>query len=153
MTTANNGGLTVEEWEKVHVSNAVDFGRNVRNLRKARGWTQADLSEQFRAFGLEVHQTTIAKMENATRPTTLWELWVLVSVFGVTYDELLPLVAPVSDKVTAAVRKRERAKENVARAHNAHLEAEAELRQAEQELAEVRGIKPRVATRGGGDDG
>lgn len=67
-----------------------ELGSKVRNLRKTRGWTQGDLADQLKAYDVEMHQSTIAKLEAALRPTTVHELWALASALGVRYDALIP---------------------------------------------------------------
>jgi transcriptional regulator with XRE-family HTH domain len=65
------------------------FGSNVRDLRKERGWSQEELSRQLAAHGFSMHQTTIAKVEAGTRPTTVRDIGALASVFHVNVNELL----------------------------------------------------------------
>lgn len=42
----------------IPIYDAVDLGRAIRRLRRARGWTQSDLAEW-----LGVHRVTVAKLE------------------------------------------------------------------------------------------
>ncbi len=65
------------------------FGRTVRELRKARGWSQADLAQALRQRGHSMHQTMIAKTEIGTRPVRLNEAEDLAAVFGMGLTELL----------------------------------------------------------------
>ncbi|MCW2651571.1 MAG: hypothetical protein QOE41_4618 [Mycobacterium sp.] len=54
-----------------HVKNVEEvFGTTVKDLRRARGWTQEELAKRLTAAGYPMHQTTVAKMESGTRPTT-----------------------------------------------------------------------------------
>lgn len=39
------------------------FARNVRAQRVARGWTQADLANELRRYGLDLHPSAISKIE------------------------------------------------------------------------------------------
>ena len=76
----DNGALTIEQL----------FGGAVRRLRRKRGWTQEVLAEQLSFAGCPMHQTTVAKMESGSRPTTITELAALAQVFRVPIHSLLP---------------------------------------------------------------
>lgn len=69
-------GKSGQHWQGV-------VGARVRELRQARGWTQSDLAQRLTAVGEGMHQTTIAKLEGGSRPTTVSELASLASVFSV----------------------------------------------------------------------
>lgn len=58
------------------------FGRRVRELRSARGWTQGDLAERMTVAGYQMHQSTVAKLENGSRPTNVGEIAALAAIFG-----------------------------------------------------------------------
>jgi transcriptional regulator with XRE-family HTH domain len=64
------------------------FGVQVRDLRRARGWTQDDLAERLTAAGFPIHQTTVAKMEGGTRPTNVGEIAALAELFDVPIGTL-----------------------------------------------------------------
>lgn len=126
----------------------IDFGVRVKELRKARDWTQADLAAKLRELGLDLHQSTIAKLEGATRPTAVHEVWALASVFGVAYSSLL--TAPEeSDRL---LREFEDA---MSRAEAARVEAEAakgaveratwQLHEAEREVRRLQDLLERRA--------
>lgn len=53
-----------------------------RQLREERGWSQAELSERLAEFGVDMHQTTIAKMETGKRPLRVSEMFGLSHTFG-----------------------------------------------------------------------
>lgn len=91
------------------------FGLKVRELRKARGWTQANLADRLRdECSVELHQTMIAKIEGGTRPTAIHELYGLAVVLRVTYDEILPLLPHEEDDVVAQLVTRLRVAEEEA---------------------------------------
>ena len=73
-----------------------EFGMRVRALRNARGWTQDRLAAEMTRRGFAMHQTTIAKLESASRPTTLGELSELARLFRVNPLELMDLNAAVA---------------------------------------------------------
>jgi transcriptional regulator with XRE-family HTH domain len=60
------------------------FGTNVREARKARGWTQEDLAHET---GLAVVQ--VSRIERGKREIRLTTLLRLVDAFGVTANDLL----------------------------------------------------------------
>lgn len=61
------------------------FGRKVRDLREARGWTQAELGE--RAGGM-AHQSVAKYERGASEPT--WSVVIrLADALGVPTDELI----------------------------------------------------------------
>lgn len=53
-----------------------------RTLREERGWSQVELSERLADFGIDMHQTTIAKLEAGKRPLRVSEMFGLSHVFG-----------------------------------------------------------------------
>lgn len=98
------------------------FGAKVRSLRLERGWTQGDLASKMTAAGHPMHQTTVAKLENGTRPTSVAEASSLASIYGISTGSLFGDTTPhdVSSNGSAlfekwafmeseAVRARERA--------------------------------------------
>lgn len=58
-------------------------------LRVMRDWTQDDLAQRLAAAGYAMHQTTVAKLELGTRPTSIGEILEIAAIFGVTPSELL----------------------------------------------------------------
>jgi transcriptional regulator with XRE-family HTH domain len=60
------------------------FGANVREARKARGWTQEDLAGET---GLAVVQ--VSRIERGKREIRLTTLLRLVDAFDISADELL----------------------------------------------------------------
>jgi transcriptional regulator with XRE-family HTH domain len=65
--------------------------RNVRRLRLARGWTQAEAGQRFgQITGVALSNAAWSMAEKQTRPRewTAGELIALTRLFGVTFDEL-----------------------------------------------------------------
>lgn len=52
-----------------------------RELREERGWSQVHLSQRLAAWGFDMHQTTIAKLEAGKRPLRVAEMFALAHVF------------------------------------------------------------------------
>lgn len=62
-----------KDWER-------RFGRRLKDLRTAKGWTQDDLAKRMTAAGHPLHQTTVAKIESGNRPTPVGEIAVLAAI-------------------------------------------------------------------------
>lgn len=75
------------------------FGVTVRNIRKLRGWSQEELARQLSEIGVTMHQTTVAKMENGARPTSVDELVLVARVLGVRPADLTPPEDPDRENV------------------------------------------------------
>ncbi|MDX3006723.1 helix-turn-helix transcriptional regulator [Kribbella solani] len=65
------------------------IGRKVRQLREDHGWSQTDLSERLARLGLDIHQTTVAKMESGRRPLRVSEAVAVATAFGLPAGALL----------------------------------------------------------------
>lgn len=74
-------------WEQLAVRGAERFGSRIRSLRQSQGWTQGDLAKRMTSAGYPMHQTTVAKIENATRPTSVEEMFALSAIFGLSVDD------------------------------------------------------------------
>ena len=59
------------------------FGRQVKLLRKKRGWTQAEL-----AFRMDIETSNLKKYENARQGITLKMLEKMASAFEISLTEL-----------------------------------------------------------------
>lgn len=92
--------------EQVLKEASVNFGQRVRELRKAAGLTQTELAERLGQWGRSYHQTTVAKLEKGTRPTTLDELIPLAAALGVSQREFFEDPTP-ADLAEHRVRETE----------------------------------------------
>lgn len=90
--------------EQVLKQAAVDFGRRVRQFRKAAGLTQQQLAERLSEWGRSYHQTTVAKLEAGNRPTTLEELIPLAAALGVSQRQFFEEPSP-ADQAEHKVRE------------------------------------------------
>ena len=72
-------------WDRAQV----DFGLRVRQLRQARGLSQARVAEWMTSAGFAMHQSTVTKLESGVRPTSVGELAALAALFGLQPDQLL----------------------------------------------------------------
>ena len=68
-----------------------------RQLREDRGWSQTELSEQLAEYGIDMHQTTIAKMESGKRPLRVAEMFGLSHVFKMPPGAVFFMPMAVSD--------------------------------------------------------
>lgn len=71
-----------------------------RTLREERGWSQTDLSKQLAAYGFELHQTTIAKLEKHSRPLRVAEMYALSHVFRLPIGAVFFMARTNSDPVS-----------------------------------------------------
>jgi transcriptional regulator with XRE-family HTH domain len=63
-------------------------GANLQLIRKAAGWSQADLADQLSRRGLPFHQPTILKIEKGTRPLRFEEAFEIANALGVNVASL-----------------------------------------------------------------
>jgi transcriptional regulator with XRE-family HTH domain len=86
----------------------LDFGIRVRDTRKTRGMSQQELADAMTAaIGKPFHQTTIGRIENGTRPTSVAELVVLAALLDVMPTDLLADVERQVITVQVELRTRE----------------------------------------------
>lgn len=64
-------------------------GPYIREVRFQKGWTQKELSERMKDFGVNLSEATINRIENQTRQVYDKELHALVRVLDVSYEKLL----------------------------------------------------------------
>ena len=108
------------------------FGLRIRELRVARGWTQAKLAEEAALRNLSFRQATVAKIEAGSRPTSVGELVVLADILRVEPGHLL------GSDPSAAILMRHRNAEAQAESAETQLVAAAKtLLAAQSELAET----------------
>lgn len=95
-----------EDREKAMKLAAEEFGQRVKQLRKDAGLTQKDLADRLARWGRSYHQTTVAKLEAGTRPTTLEELIPLAVALGVSQREFFQDPSP-TERAEHKVREAE----------------------------------------------
>jgi transcriptional regulator with XRE-family HTH domain len=66
------------------------IGRQVRELRDRKGWTQEELSVKLQVFGWDVSRESLAKLETQQRRVPDGELYILAKVLGARTDDLFP---------------------------------------------------------------
>lgn len=76
------------------------FGARVKGFRVARGLTQEWVAQWMTAAGYPMHQTTVAKLENAGRPTPVSEVAALASLFEVPISEFFDTTSDVDAQTT-----------------------------------------------------
>lgn len=109
---------------------SIEFGRRVRELRKAAGLTQAELAERLGRWGKSYHQTTVAKLEGGGRPTTLEELMPLAVALGVSQREFFDDPSPTD----RAEHKAREAEQGVLEVHSELMVVLARVKQLQKEL-------------------
>lgn len=127
------------------------FGARVKALRQARGLTQEQLGERMTNAGYPMHQTTVAKLESAGRPTSVGEVAVLATLFGVPISSLFGITEGDVD----AHRQQMRLHLLAVADENARYVAEGMKRMASIELAtaQIRAVFERLEAQEEGSDG
>lgn len=111
------------------------IGRRVRALRKLKGWSQVDLG-----LRLDLHQTSVAKLESAGRPIRVNELATLAALFDVRLDDLLTETTTEEDpEIVAAEVEYQRLRQQLIaqaiehkRARERYFEAETAMNDAQK---------------------
>lgn len=68
---------------------AADMGRRIVELRKLAGWSQSGFAKRLSQAGfVGAHQTTISRIEQGSRPTSVEEAYIIADVLGVPLDAL-----------------------------------------------------------------
>lgn len=65
------------------------FGERVRQSRKARAWTQEDLSRATKAAGQRIDRAVLSRIESNARAVQIGEALVIAASLGVALDYLL----------------------------------------------------------------
>ncbi|RRJ97187.1 XRE family transcriptional regulator [Opitutaceae bacterium TAV4] len=65
------------------------IGPIVREVRKAREWSQEDLALRCQLRYWDMDRVMLAKIETGLRAISDWELLLLCNVLGITPDEIL----------------------------------------------------------------
>lgn len=141
-----------EDREQVLKQATIKFGRRVKQLRQNAGLTQKELADRLTQWGRSFHQTTVAKLEAGTRPTTMEELIPLSVALGVSQKAFFDEPSP-ADRAEHKVREAEqrllklRAEANAMQAR--YLELQDELRGAvedySQQVEALRELDPEAA--------
>jgi DNA-binding XRE family transcriptional regulator len=84
-----SGVATVASIKKVFLPLNL-IGKQVRELRDRKGWTQRDLAAKLQVFGWDVSRESLAKLETQQRRVPDGELFILAKVFGTGTDDLFP---------------------------------------------------------------
>lgn len=66
-----------------------DFGRNLWQVRKDRGLTQAQLAAKLQQRSVMISRGTYAKIEAGIRRISIEELCVIRDILEVSWDDLL----------------------------------------------------------------
>ncbi len=90
-------GLDFEEHERI-------IGRKVKLLREERGWSQSELATRLRELGLDLHQTTVAKMEAGRRPLRVSEAVAIAQAMKLPPNAFFWLPVPGEDRSLAQAR-------------------------------------------------
>ncbi|WP_406255456.1 helix-turn-helix domain-containing protein [Streptomyces chartreusis] len=119
------------------------FGRRVKALRVARGWSQQELSTRMNDQGNSWRQTTVAKTEAADRPIRINEAVDLSVIFGVPVVELLSVPMDDVEAARRVMRLAEltalasAATQRVNECERAHLRTADDLAQARLEAERI----------------
>jgi transcriptional regulator with XRE-family HTH domain len=77
------------------------FGTQMKDARRARGWTQQRMAGRMNAAGFSWVQTTVTKTERASRPVPVEEAAALAAILHLDLNVLIPdlreLRCPVCD--------------------------------------------------------
>lgn len=65
-------------------------GRQIRNARERRKFTQEQLAAQLQTRGCDITRSALAKIEAGQRHIYAFELRILRELLDVPYEELLP---------------------------------------------------------------
>lgn len=112
------------------------FGERVSELRKAAGHTQGTLAKEMAHGDRTYSQSTVAKIENGTRPTSVGELYVLADILGVKVaDFFAPLEGHgLVSEFLAAENKVELLRDKIALAEVERDQLLASLHSAQRDL-------------------
>jgi transcriptional regulator with XRE-family HTH domain len=70
------------------------FSKRVRTERELREWTQAEMAKMLTAKGIQMHWTTIAKIEKGDRMVRIDEAAGIADLFETSVDVLLGRATP-----------------------------------------------------------
>lgn len=65
------------------------IGRNIRDIRIAKGFGQTELVREMQLLGVPMTRETLVKIERGIQHIYATQLRALRDIFGVSYDDLL----------------------------------------------------------------
>ena len=63
-------------------------GRNIRALRKKKGWSQEQLAAKMQVCGCDMTRSALAKIEAGQRHIYLHEIYLLKTILECAYEDL-----------------------------------------------------------------
>ena len=72
------------------------IGEILRNYRKEKHLSQADLTMELNLLGINLHKNDVYMIENNKRSVKDYEVWGFIKVLNISYDELF---AGIEDKL------------------------------------------------------
>lgn len=117
-------------------------GQRIRDVRLTQGLAQIELARRLANFGVDWHQTTVAKTELGLRPLRVNEVAALASALDVPLEELLRTpaqqrpVTPEQRRLQTLRQRETRLRGELVQAQLTLTEAEARLRAVEALLSE-----------------
>ena len=69
---------------------------NLRDYRKEKHLSQADLTMELNLLGINLHKNDVYMIENNKRSVKDYEVWGFIKVLNISYDELF---AGIEDKL------------------------------------------------------
>ena len=76
------------------------IGENLRNYRKEKHLSQADLTMELNLLGINLHKNDVYMIENNKRSVKDYEVWGFIKVLNISYDELF---AGIEDKLESQI--------------------------------------------------
>ena len=67
------------------------IGPSLRRARSHRGWSQAELATKLQLQGLDLRRSAVGKIEARIRIVPDYELFIILRVLGLSYEELCKL--------------------------------------------------------------
>lgn len=65
----------------------IDLGKNIKKIRKKKGFTQEYIVTQMQLYGSSMSRNTLSNIETGRRNIKASDLRILKMVLGVSYDE------------------------------------------------------------------
>jgi len=116
------------------------FATNMQALRRERGWSQADLAEKMREWGVEyANQSTVSRIEQKVRPPRMIEALAVSEVFQMSIHALAQPVG-LEFELQALRTVMEQARQAHARVEQARGEMEELVYSVGARLVDIDGI-------------